>query len=75
MSGSANRKRTRSCSYWGWLSADLAARMQALAGFRNLLVHGYAKVDPRILRDIVLNRLDDLLGFVAGIRHRLAQSN
>lgn len=57
----------------GWLSADLAARMRAMAGFRNLVVHGYAKVDPRILRDIVLHRLDDLLGFVAEIRHRLAQ--
>lgn len=59
----------------GWLPAELAARMQAMAGFRNLVVHGYAKVDPRILRDIVLYRLDDLLGFVEGIRRRLAQSN
>lgn len=57
----------------GWLSAELAARMQAMAGFHNLVVHGYAKVDPLILRDIVLNRLDDLLGFVEGIRRRLAQ--
>ncbi len=59
----------------GWLPVELAARMQAMAGFRNLVVHGYAKVDPRILRDIVLYRLDDLLGFVEGIRRRLAQSN
>ncbi len=59
----------------GWLPAELAARMQAMAGFRNLVVHGYANVDPRILRDIVLYRLDDLLGFVEGIRRRLAQSN
>ena len=27
----------------GWLPAELAARMQAMAGFRNLVVHGYAK--------------------------------
>ena len=59
----------------GWLPVELAARMQAMAGFRNLVVHGYANVDPRILRDIVLYRLDDLLGFVEGIRRRLAQSN
>lgn len=56
----------------GWLPADLSARMQAMAGFRNLVVHGYAKVDPRILQDIVLHRLDDLLEYVETIRQRLA---
>lgn len=59
----------------GWLTAALAARMQAMAGFRNLVVHGYLKVDPRILRDIVENRLDDLLEFVVGIRSHLTRPN
>jgi uncharacterized protein YutE (UPF0331/DUF86 family) len=49
----------------GWLLHSTAARMQEVAGFRNLVVHGYAKVDVRILKDIVLNRLDDWLAFVA----------
>jgi uncharacterized protein YutE (UPF0331/DUF86 family) len=55
----------------GWLNAQLSARMQAMAGFRNLVVHGYAKVDPGILRDIAMNRLDDLVTFVSAIRQRL----
>lgn len=54
-----------------WLDAPLSARMQAMAGFRNLVVHGYAKVDPSVLRDIVLHRLDDLLEFVTVIRERI----
>lgn len=54
----------------GWLLHGTAARMQEVAGFRNLVVHGYAKVDVRILKDIVLNRLDDLLAFVAEIKLR-----
>ena len=51
----------------GWLSPALSVRMQAIASFRNLVVHGYAKVDPRILQDIVRHRLDDLLLFVEEI--------
>lgn len=55
----------------GWLAPPLSARMQAMAGFRNLVVHGYAKVDPDVLRDIVVHRLDDLLEFTAAIRQRM----
>lgn len=55
----------------GWLDAALSTRMQAMAGFRNLVVHGYAKVDPHVLRDIVMHRLDDLLEFTAAIRRRI----
>jgi uncharacterized protein YutE (UPF0331/DUF86 family) len=39
--------------------------------FRNILVHGYAEVDTRILRDIVEHRLGDLVAFVSAIRRRL----
>jgi uncharacterized protein YutE (UPF0331/DUF86 family) len=55
----------------GWLTVSLSARMQAIAGFRNLVVHGYAKIDPNILRDIVVHRLDDLCEFAAAIRGRI----
>jgi uncharacterized protein YutE (UPF0331/DUF86 family) len=58
----------------GWLAPELSQRMQSIASFRNLVVHGYAKVDPAILRDIVLNRLDDLHAFCAAIRLRSAAS-
>lgn len=54
-----------------WISAELTDTMQKMAGFRNILVHGYQAVDVRILTDIVEHRLGDLLGFVQAVRRRL----
>lgn len=42
-----------------------------MAGFRNVVVHGYETVDLRIVADVVTNRLDDLLAFVAAVRAKL----
>ncbi len=56
----------------GWVAADQTAILGRMVGFRNLLVHEYAKVDLAIVRDIVDHRLEDLLGFVVAIRRRLA---
>lgn len=50
----------------------LAATLRDMAGFRNVLVHGYADVDLGIVRDVVETRLDDLLAFVAAIRRTIA---
>ena len=55
----------------GWLSSELAATMQRMVGFRNIVVHGYQNVDTQILRDIVENRRDDLLAFTSTIRTHL----
>ena len=55
----------------GLLSASLAKSLRNMAGFRNILVHGYQDVDLEIVADVVENRLDDLLGFVAVMRARL----
>ena len=55
----------------GWLLPALADTMRQMVGFRNIVVHGYANVDSRIMRDIVENRLDDLLAFAAAISTRL----
>lgn len=57
----------------GWLSGTLADIMEKMAGFRNIVVHGYENVNLKILRDIVENRLDDLLAFTAAINSRLSQ--
>ena len=54
-----------------WISAEPAEDLARMAGFRNLLVHDYAKIDLEIVRDVVENRLGDLLGFVEAIRERL----
>jgi uncharacterized protein YutE (UPF0331/DUF86 family) len=56
----------------GWLPTPQSDRLRKMAGFRNLLVHGYAAVDPEIVRDVVEHHLGDLLEFVAAVRGRLA---
>lgn len=55
----------------GWLDAELANHLSRMAGFRNVLVHGYDDVDLGVVEDIVHHRLDDLLRFVAIIGQRL----
>jgi uncharacterized protein YutE (UPF0331/DUF86 family) len=55
----------------GWLASSLAAPLRQMAGFRNILVHGYEVVDPRIVQEIVQTRLGDLQAFAGQIRQRL----
>jgi uncharacterized protein YutE (UPF0331/DUF86 family) len=55
----------------GWIPPDLRGRLADMAGFRNVLVHGYDDVDLEIVRDVVTNHLDDLAGFAACIRQQL----
>lgn len=55
----------------GLLPAELADQLGRMAGFGNVLVHGYQDVDLAVIRDILVNRLDDLLAFVRAIRARL----
>ncbi len=59
----------------GYVSAPLAATLRDMAGFRNILVHGYDVVDLAIVRDIVEHRLDDLLAYVAAIRVAMRASS
>jgi uncharacterized protein YutE (UPF0331/DUF86 family) len=47
----------------GVITDDLGERLARAAGFRNVLVHGYAEVDD----DLVVARLDHLNDFVAFI--------
>jgi uncharacterized protein YutE (UPF0331/DUF86 family) len=55
----------------GWLEPALAAKLEDMAGFRNVVVHGYADVDLNVVEDVVRNHLDDLLSFVRTIRARV----
>ena len=55
----------------GWIDANLAGKLEDMAGFRNVLVHGYADLDLDLVADVVRHRLDDLLAFAAAIRERL----
>jgi uncharacterized protein YutE (UPF0331/DUF86 family) len=56
----------------GWISEALAVTLRRMAGFRNVLVHGYDDVDLRVVEDVVRNHLGDLEAFVAAIRSRTA---
>lgn len=55
----------------GWIEADLSGSLQRMAGFRNVLVHGYAEVDLGIVEQAACSGLDDLEAFAARIRERI----
>jgi uncharacterized protein YutE (UPF0331/DUF86 family) len=55
----------------GWIDPALGEALRAAVGFRNVLVHGYTAVDPRIVRDVLVNHLGDLTAFTAAIRARI----
>ena len=54
-----------------WIDRDLSRSMRNLAGFRNVVVHGYEDVALEIVKDIVRNRLVDLVDYVAAVRRRM----
>lgn len=53
------------------LPADLARRLRGLAGFRNVLVHGYLDVDLEIVARALESRLDELAEFARRIQAQL----
>ncbi|HEX9733085.1 MAG TPA: DUF86 domain-containing protein [Thermoanaerobaculia bacterium] len=69
----SNRELFEILARHGWIGEDLLATLRGVVGFRNVLVHGYGDVDLDVVRDIVENRLDDLLRFVAEIRKGLSR--
>ena len=52
----------------GRLSETLTSSLRDMAGFRNVLVHGYQEVDLGVVEDILAHHLNDLLAFVAAVR-------
>jgi uncharacterized protein YutE (UPF0331/DUF86 family) len=55
----------------GWVPSELRARLADMAGFRNVIVHGYDDVDLDVVRDVLKNHLVDLERFIAGVRQKL----
>lgn len=49
------------------LDPELAGRLQAVAGLRNLLVHEYAEIDDRRAHGFLREGLEDLRGFASAI--------
>mgnify|MGYP001092493766 CR=1 FL=1 len=61
----------RTLSEAGVVPGDLAERLQAMARFRNVLVHLYAKVDTARVHEIIRHDLGDLQAFASAIARLL----
>ena len=57
----------------GVVSADFAGRFRAIAGFRNVLVHGYLEVDLGVVEGVLAGHLDDFRSFALDVERHLAQ--
>lgn len=55
----------------GIIPRDLAADLEHMVGFRNILVHEYQNLDIRLLIDVIENHLDDLADFTNFIAQEL----
>ena len=55
----------------GLISHELAEEGQGMAKFRNLLVHGYIRVDPKLVYEILKTKLDVILRISREIVNRL----
>lgn len=49
------------------ISDGLAARLEEMARFRNVLVHGYAEIDPEKLWAYVTDDREDIVAFVEAV--------
>jgi uncharacterized protein YutE (UPF0331/DUF86 family) len=58
----------------GVLTSEFAARFRAVAGFRNVLVHGYLDVDPARVHAVLNERLEDFAEFARAVEAYLARS-
>jgi uncharacterized protein YutE (UPF0331/DUF86 family) len=58
----------------GVLERDLATRLQAAAGLRNLIAHQYGAIDSDRIFMIATNQLEDLLSFCLQIAQRAASN-
>lgn len=67
----SNRDLFEALAKAGWVSADFAETLGQMAGFRNVLVHGYTAVSLDVLEEVSTERLEDLLRFSREVRARL----
>lgn len=51
----------------GLLTAELAGRMKAMVGFRNVAVHSYRALDLAVVRAIIDKRLNDFDAYTAAL--------
>jgi uncharacterized protein YutE (UPF0331/DUF86 family) len=57
----------------GWLTADLAAAMKRMVGFRNIAVHDYQALQLPITVNIICHHLGEFLAFTQSVLTHDAQ--
>jgi len=55
----------------GWITPAMRDTCRRMVAFRNIVVHQYLQVDVRIVEQILVRDLDDLLELVRTIRNKL----
>ncbi len=55
----------------GYVPADMLETLQRMAGFRNILVHEYTRIDPEVVFAVLKRRLSDLRRFAREVAVRL----
>ena len=53
---------------------EFARRFRGVAGFRNVLVHGYLEVDVARLHRVLSEQLDDFVAFADHVERYLART-
>ena len=66
-----NREIFEILARYGWISRELTVSLKDMVGFRNVVVHGYERLNAAIVKRILTDHLDDLLQFVREIRAKL----
>jgi uncharacterized protein YutE (UPF0331/DUF86 family) len=66
-----NRELFELLTRYGWISRELTGSLREMVGFRNIVVHGYERLNAAIVEEILRDHLGDLLQFVSAIRTQL----
>jgi uncharacterized protein YutE (UPF0331/DUF86 family) len=67
----SNREFFELLARYNWISWELTDSLKDMVGFRNIIVHGYERLNAGVVKQIVRDHLDDLLQFVSAIRAKL----
>jgi len=55
----------------GWIDQDLRESLVGMVGFRNILVHDYATIDPAIVFGVLKSRLPEIRSFGMSVLARM----
>lgn len=58
----------------GVIPKDFAIDLSKMVGYRNILVHDYAKIDEEIILDILNSKLDDFANYIDNVKKWLKEN-